>query len=293
MNASQQLTAVDRDATRRTQSHAMWASVAPAWAEHTSYVDERGAEVTRRMLELVDAKPGDRVLELACGPGSVGLAAAPLVMPRGEVVMSDVVPEMTAIAAARAAEAGFTNVTTRELDLECIDEADASYDVVLCRDGLMFAADPRRAIREIDRVLRPGGRVSLVVWGSPESNPWLSLMFDAVTTETGFPVPPPGVPGPFSLADRKQLTTLMDEHLQDVRVTEVAVPLHAASFTQWWRRTLALAGPLARRLAALPDPVMRAVTERLQTAVAPFETSAGIELPGLALLGSGTSGPRE
>ena len=80
----------------RSQLHAMWSSVAEAWEAQADYVDTRGAPVTERMIELTQPKPGERVLELACGPASVGLAAAPNVLPRGEVVLSDVVPEMTA-----------------------------------------------------------------------------------------------------------------------------------------------------------------------------------------------------
>ena len=80
----------------------MWASVAGAWAEHSDYVDSRGAGVTETMIRLAVPAPGERVLELACGPGSVGLAASPHVAPGGEVVLSDVVAEMTAIAAGRA-----------------------------------------------------------------------------------------------------------------------------------------------------------------------------------------------
>src|SRR6266508_106360 len=120
---------------RRAGMHGMWASVAPQWGEHADYVDQRGAEVTAVMLRRTDPQPGERVLELACGPGSVGLAAAPRVAPGGEVVLSDVAPEMTAIAAARAQRLGLGNVSARSLDLEEIDELDAAYDVVLCRDG--------------------------------------------------------------------------------------------------------------------------------------------------------------
>src|SRR3954453_19212994 len=144
----------------RARLRALWASVAPGWAQHAAYADARGARVTTRLLELAAPRPGERVLELACGAGGLGLAAAPLVEPDGEVVLSDVVPEMTAIAAARAREAGLRNVTTRVLDLEQIAAPDASYDVVLCREGLMFAPDPARAARELRRVLRPGGRVA-------------------------------------------------------------------------------------------------------------------------------------
>ena len=87
----------------------MWASVAPAWAEHA---DSRGAAVTAKLLELTAPRSGERVLELACGPGGVGIAAAELVGPAGEVVLSDVAAQMTAIAAARAAALGLGNVRT-------------------------------------------------------------------------------------------------------------------------------------------------------------------------------------
>src|SRR3954451_25258180 len=117
----------------RAQLHGMWASVAGGWAEHADYVDQRGSEATAKLLELSAPTPGERVLELACGPGGLGLAAAERVAPGGEVVLSDVAAEMTSIASARAEGRGLGNVSTLELDLEQIDQPDASYDVVLCR----------------------------------------------------------------------------------------------------------------------------------------------------------------
>src|SRR6266498_5027277 len=121
--------------------HLMWGAVAPGWEQNANFVDSRTADLTAAMLEAATLQQGNRVLELACGPGGLGLAAAERVAPGGEVVLSDVVPEMTSIAAARASALGLTNVATRELDLERIDEPDASYDVVLCREGLMFVPD--------------------------------------------------------------------------------------------------------------------------------------------------------
>ena len=267
--------------------HGMWDSVAPAWAEHAAYADERGAEVTARLLALATPTAGDRVLELACGPGGLGLAAAPLVGPAGEVVFSDVAPEMTAIAAARAHKLGMTNVSASVLDLEDIDEPDASYDVVLCREGLMFATDPARAVGEIHRVLRPGGRLALAVWDARERNPWLGVVFDAVGAELDRPVPPPGIPGPFALGDAGRLAALLHEAgLSDVSVSDLSVPLWAASFDEWWRRTSALAGPLATIVASQPEPVVTAIRARAREAAAAYETPAGIEFPGVALIAS-------
>ena len=248
-------TIAERPKDVRGHLHGMWAAVAPGWATHAAYADSRGALAAARMLELTLPQPAERVLELACGPGGLGLAAAARVGPAGAVVLSDVAAEMTAIAAARADALGLTNVSTRELDFESIDQPDDSYDVVLCREGLMFATDPARAAGEIRRVLRPGGRVALAVWGPRERNPWLGLVFDAVSAQTGRPVPPPGIPGPFSLAERDRLTALLSgAGLTDVDVGELDVPLQAASFEDWWERTSALAGPLAKILARMPRP---------------------------------------
>jgi ubiquinone/menaquinone biosynthesis C-methylase UbiE len=143
----------------RAQLHGTWASVAPSWREHADYADSRGAACTARLLELSAPRPGERVLELACGAGGVGIAAAELVGPAGEVVLSDVAAEMTAIAAARAATLGLGNLRALPLDLDDLDQPDEAYDVVLCREGLMFALDPAHALAEIRRVLRPGARL--------------------------------------------------------------------------------------------------------------------------------------
>jgi SAM-dependent methyltransferase len=272
----------------RVRLHGMWAAAAPAWAEHASYSDARGADIAETMLGLAAPQPGERVLELACGPGGLGLTAAVRVAPDGEVVLSDVVAEMTAIASARAGALGLTNVSTRELDLEDIAQPDDSYDVVLCREGLMFATDPRRAVSEFRRVLRPGGRLALAVWGPRERNPWLGIVFDAVSAQLERPVPPPGIPGPFSLADAGELEALLrDSKLTDVAVSELPAPLRAASFEEWWTRTSALAGPLAGVLAALPDRAVDAITARLQQASSPYQTPAGLEFPGLSLIATG------
>jgi SAM-dependent methyltransferase len=273
---------------RRAHLHGMWASVAGSWGEHADYTDARHAGNARRLLELAAPLPGERVLELACGAGGVGLAAARLVAPTGEVVLSDVAAEMTEIAAARASRLGLTAVTSRVLDLENIEEPDCSYDVVVCRDGLQFALDPNRAVLEIRRVLRPGGRVAVAVWGPRAQNPWLGLVMDAVTAQTGKQVPPPGLPGPFAIDDPTRLAGLLTEAgLSDVTVCELQVPLLAASFSDWWTKTSALAGPLAAMLAALPPQVTQALKIRARQLAAPYETPDGLAFPGVALIASG------
>jgi len=275
------------DDEHRRRLHGMWAAVAPSWEHHADYVDARGEVITVELLAAAEVRSGQQVLELACGAGGLGLAAAALVGPDGAVVVSDVVPEMTAIAAARAAARGVDNVTARSLDLEQIAEADGTYDAVLCREGLMFAADPARAAGEIARVLRPGGRAAFAVWGPRARNPWLGLVFDAVGAQMGVPMPPPGLPGPFALEDAGQLRALLvGAGLVDVVVCERAVPLVSRSFEDWWTRTSSLAGPLSALLASLPAEAQAELEARVRAAAAPYETADGLRFPGLTLLAS-------
>ena len=266
----------------------MWARVAPHWRSYAEYADGRAARVTDVLLDRTAVRSGDRVLELACGAGGTGLAAAVRVGPAGHVVLSDLVPEMTAIAYDRATELGLTNTSVAQLDLQRIDQPDASFDVVLCREGLMFAIDPGSALTEIRRVLRPRGRMAVAVWGPRADNPWLGIVFDAVTAQTGQPVPPPGIPGPFALEDKRRLGELVGEAgFANVAVTEQPCPMRDRSFEEWWTRTCSLAGPLTARLSAMSNEDRATLSELAREATRAYEAPDGLQFPGLTLVASG------
>jgi SAM-dependent methyltransferase len=239
------------------------------------------------MLDAVSLRSGERVLELACGPGGLGLEAAALVAPDGEVVLSDIAPQMTAIAAERARVRELANVNTRELDLEAIDEPDESYDAVLSREGIMLVPEPARAAAEIHRVLRPGSRASVSVWGPRDRNPWLTAMLEAIGAQLGGTFPPPGVPGPLSLGEDGKLgAALSDGGFADVEIRDVEVPWRGADFEEWWRRTTALAGPVAKLLEAQPTEAVDAIRAHAREALSQYETADGLEIPGLTLVGT-------
>ena len=222
------------------------------------------------------------MLVLADGPGGLGLAAARIA---AEVVSSDVVPSYADIVNARAQAAELANVTAKVLDLEEIAEADDSFDAVVIREGLMFAVDPSAAMGEIRRVLRGDGRLAAAVWGPKVDNPWLAIVMDAVSAQVGHEVPPPGMPGPFALADELALGRLArDAGFRDIHVDHVAVRFHAPSFDEWWTHTSALAGPIASIVASLSDTAKAELLDQLRVASSPYETNDGLDIPGLSLV---------
>jgi SAM-dependent methyltransferase len=266
----------------------MWNSVADAWERNADYIDAHTHAATTAMLDAAQISAGQAVLDLAAGPGGAGIAAADRVGSSGRVVITDIAPAMVEFAARRAAS--MPQVSTQIGDQLAIDAPDASFDAVICRHGLMFAEPPAAAVGEAARVLRPGGRYAAITWDARSANPWLGLILDAVGQQFGGEFPPPGVAGPFALADPAQLAGALSEGgLEDVDVQRIATPMRSASLDAWWDRVPELAGPLAVALAAMPDDVRDEIRHRaIDSARAVARPVAdGIELDGSMLVGSG------
>jgi SAM-dependent methyltransferase len=142
--------------------------------------------LTLACVGRANLRPGDSVLDVATGPGVAALAAAEIVGPRGCVTGVDISEKMVALARGRAQARARTwellgrarslpKVDFQRRDMQALGAADGSYDALLCAFGLMFAADHRAALAEMARVLAPGGRLSVCVWGRRASCGWAEV----------------------------------------------------------------------------------------------------------------------
>lgn len=245
----------------RQASLEQWSSAADGWA-HEAARRERGASgaAAEWMLTAADLSPGQRVLELACGAGELGLRAAEAVGGTGRVVCSDFAKPMVDVAGEQARSLGLHQVETRVLDAEDPQLNGEGFDAVLCRFGYMLMAQPARALRSSLEALAPGGRLALAVWGAPEHNPWLSLLTDAVMKTLGAPPPPPGTPGPFSLAEHERIRELLDTAgFADILIEDLEFERNHDSLEHWWDTALEPSGPLSALLRQLTDSQLAAV----------------------------------
>jgi SAM-dependent methyltransferase len=248
---------------RQDANRDQWGDAAEHWAR-AAEKDEVGAaaDAAAWMLEAAELQPGERVLEVAGGAGRVGLQAASVVGPDGSVLCSDFSEEMVKVARERFERLEVSNIETRVLDAQNLDLDEGSFDAVLCRFGYMLMPDPLQALRESARVLRPGGRLVLAVWGEAEQNLWLTTILKAVMTHLSAPPPEPGTPGPFSLGDPARLRDLLDQTgLADVEVEAIDTRQVYPSPEGWWEKILSVGGPLALVFNPLPQADREAIRD--------------------------------
>lgn len=275
----------DADATRARMRES-WERVAPMWGRQAERVRDMGLAVSMWLIDHLHLQPGQRVLELAAGPGDTGFLAAELIAPGGTLICSDGAEAMVEVARARAAQLGVAGVEFKVLELEWIDLPAAGVDAIVCRWGLMFALDPGAALRECRRVLRPGGRLALAVWDEPEANPWATIPRRALT-EAGHLAPEdPSQPGMFSLAAPGRLAGLIeDAGFSDVRVEGVELPRQYPDAEAFLAETLELSSVVATTWQGLDEGERAAVRARIAELSAPFARGGDgrLVLPGRSL----------
>jgi ubiquinone/menaquinone biosynthesis C-methylase UbiE len=198
------------------------------------YVVPQEVDLANEALRLVGLEPGDRFLDVAAGPGGLSLPAARL---GAEVLATDWSPAMIERFEARAREEGLSKAEGRVMDCHALDLSDSSFDVTGSQFGVMLVPDQPRALREMVRVTKPGGRVLVIAYGSPAEFETLQVFISALTAVApdfpGLPDDPP--PLEFQVADpdvfRQRLT---DAGLKDVRVERTAErPVFASGQEMW------------------------------------------------------------
>ena len=194
------------------------------WAASADQYETRGAGHRRLLLQAAAIASGERVLDLGCGNGASTREAARMAEP-GEVVGIDLSAAMLTNARVRSAAAGLTNVTFVHGDAQVHDFEPESFDVIISNAGAMFFDDKVAAFSNLRRALRPGGRIALMAWQPLENNEWLTVLREALAMGRALPSPLVGMPGPFGLADREQVSALLLETgFTDVRFGDVREP---------------------------------------------------------------------
>jgi SAM-dependent methyltransferase len=274
----------------KTTTRQQWEDAAEAWHRWGPTVESWLAGATDRMLDGAGVAPGASVLDIAAGSGGQTLAAAWRAGRQGRVVATDISPTILTYAAKEAAEAGLVNVETVEADGEQLGAlAGGEFDAAICRLGLIYLPDQVGALRGIRAALRPGGRVSAIVYSTPDRNGFFSIPVSVIRRRAGLPAPGPGLPGPFSLGAPGALEQALESAgFRDVDVETVEAPLLLPSAAECLRFERESFGALHQMLAAVPEGEREDVWAEVEQGLQQFETSTGFVGPCELLVARGT-----
>ena len=227
------------------------------------------------MLDLAALQPGERVLDVACGTGLVSLRAAQLVGSTGAVVGTDISEGMIEAARRRVVGRGVGPVRFVRSDAETLLFADASFDTALCALGLMYVAEPVRALDEMRRVLEPGGCAAAAVWGARQNCGWADI-FPITDARVASDV----CPLFFHLGTKDMLARAFETAgFADIRQRRTSTTLHYTSPEE----ALAAAfrgGPVALAYSRFDETTRRAVHAEYLQSIAAYRVGDGYRIPG-------------
>lgn len=232
-----------------------------------------------RVADAAGIRPGDRVLDVACGTGVLSRAAASRVAPTGTVTGLDLNPNMLAVAARLSPTLRWKQGTADALPF-----SDQTFDVVVSQFGLMFFPDPAAALREMMRVLVPGGRLAVAVWASLADTPAYAAEV-ALVEPLGGAAAADALRSPFWLGDTTRLANLCAA--AGITGAQVALEQGPGRFSSI--RTMVEAdvrGWLPLVGIVLADDVIEEILRRAEVALAPFVTreSSGVSFASPAVL---------
>ena len=266
-----------------------WNKDGAAWRHWNPILDRWYGVVTSQMLDLARIQPGQRILDIATGAGEPAVSAAERVGPDGYVLATDIAEGIAELALQVARERGLRQMETRAMDGESLDLPDASFDAVLCRLGLMYMPHPVTALREWRRALKPGGRVAVAVFSTPDRNSWGALPASIIRRRAQLPPPLPGQPGPFGLGAPGVLEGVFRQAgFTDPEVRAVPVPHRMASSAEYVRVAREAFGAFNAMMAHLPPQERESVWNEVESSLRPFESPGGFEAPGECLVGAAT-----
>jgi SAM-dependent methyltransferase len=178
------------------------------WATHADYFDRAMTDYHRCLLSAAAIGRSDQVLDIGCGTGQATRDAARAAA-AGRALGVDLSSQMIDFAGRRTAEEGLTNALFEQTDAQIHPFDAGRFDVVISRTGTMFFGDLGSAFSNIHRALRPGGRMVLLTWQPLVHNEWIGEFMAALSAGRELPAPPPGAPGPFSLADPEHVRSVL------------------------------------------------------------------------------------
>ena len=266
-----------------------WRESAQYWERHAQTIRTMFAPVTRALIEDAGIIEGDKVLDVAGGPGEPSLTIAEVVGSTGSVTCTDAVAEMVFAAKSEAHRRGLENVFFEQCPADSLPFRDDSFDASVCRLGVMFFPDPLSGLREMLRVIKREGSLSFAVWHESNLNPFAYVVTDVISRHITTPPAEPDALGAFRFAEPGKLAQILKE-AGATQVRERLLKFHIEapiSPAEFWEMRSGTSGTLREKLDAMSDDLRLKIANEVKEAVAEFFPDERMSFPAQMLIVTG------
>lgn len=247
----------------RNQQKESWNKFSPGWKKWDDLIMDFLNPMGEEIIKALNIKNTDIVLDVASGTGEPGFSIAKIVT-NGTVILTDLSEDMLKIAHNNAINKGLKNIETCISDVSELPFHDNMFDAVSCRFGFMFFPDMVLAIKEMMRVLKPGGKIAIGVWSGPEKNFWVTAAMGAINRNMQLAPPPPEAPGMFRCAkDGLMVELFQNVGLRDVYQKEVTEVLQCKTAELYWEMMTEVAAPFVSALNQADDDMKQKIKEEV------------------------------
>lgn len=269
---------------------AAWEESSRYWKKHQANIERMFAPLTSALIDAAQIRAGQSVLDIGGGSGQPSLTIARLVADKGSVTYTDPSAGMVQTAREEAQRRGLTNIQFHQAGAESLPFPDDRFDVAVGRLSAMFFPDMAAGLREIVRVVKPGGRVSFVVWSSNNINPFFSSVTEILDRFIPSEQEDEDAPGAFRFARPGKLAKqLADAGATSIDEQELAFLIEAPiTLQQFWELRSEMSDTLRAKLTTLDAAGISAIRNAVEQAVAQYFKSGHMSFPAQVLLVSGT-----
>jgi SAM-dependent methyltransferase len=261
-----------------------WNKSSAGWKKWDELMMHFLSPLNIQMIQSLELKDSDTVLDVATGTGEPGLTISSIVR-SGKVIATDLSEDMLSVAREKANIRAINNFETICSDTFLLPFDDNSFDAVTCRLGIMFFPDIQLGLKEMRRVLKPGGRMVISVWGSHEENFWINASMETMISRLGLN-PTPGAPGPFRCSEAGFMTDqLKNAGLIDIQEKRVEGKLKCYTIETYWNFITDAGSPMA--YAKADDVLKKEIRNEIISKVKQKCPDGNIALDSLAIVVEG------
>lgn len=251
----------------RDQQKETWNKFSPGWKKWDDLTMDFLKPMGSEIIRLLKLKNDAVVLDVAAGTGEPGLTIASH-LNGGKVISTDLAEGMLEAAQENAKKRGIKNFETLVCDVSELPFKDNTFDAVSCRFGFMFFPDMELALKEIKKVLKPGGSIATAVWNIPEKNFWITAIMGTISKNIAVTPPPPGAPGMFRCAKEGFMSDLFSQAgFKNVAAYEVAGKLNCKTTDVYWNMMNEVAAPVVAALSKADNALKEKIKNEVYSLV--------------------------